>query len=162
MFDELSEFDDPDAPLPGIDSRLPDDELSPLLDDVRLTSMQDTGLRTQGIDPPAASTAELVAGLLRIAGYVVAGEGTRFTAGREGSTDYVEVVEHAPGAHPELSERSVDEFMARFSSSGADRGLLFTSKYGSYLCYQRERRRPDVRFVTRERFQTFVNSVALG
>ncbi len=162
VFDELSVFDDSDAPMSAVDSRVPADELPPLADEVRLTSMQDAGLRTQGIDPATAPASELVAGLLRLAGYSVDGEGQAFTATREGVAHYVEVVEHLPGSHPELSERAIDEFVVHFGSSGAGRGLLFTPKYGSFMCYDRERRQPRLRFVTRERFQTFVNSAALG
>jgi hypothetical protein len=162
VFDELSVFDDPDAPMPAVDSRVPADELPPLAVDVRLTAMQDAGLRTQGIDPATMPTVDLVAGLLRLAGYSIDGAGGAFRATREGVTHYVEVVEHLPGSHPELSERAIDEFVVRFGSSGARRGMLFTPKYGSFMIYDLERRQPRLRFVTRERFQTFVNSVALG
>ena len=162
VFDELSAFDDPDAPMPVVDSRVPADELPLLTDEVRLTAMQDAGLRTQGVDPASASTSDLVAGLLRLAGYSVSGDGPAFTAMRDGIAHYVEVVEHQPGSHPELSERAMDEFVVRFGNSRAGRGLLFTPKYGSFMGYDRERRQPRLRFVTRERFQTFVNSVALG
>ncbi|MET0831852.1 MAG: hypothetical protein ABWY62_05665 [Acidimicrobiia bacterium] len=162
IFDELSVFDDPDAPMPAVDSRVPADELPPLAGEMRLTAMQDAGLRTQGIDPATAPASHLVSGLLRLAGYSIDGEGHAFTATRDGVAHYVEVVEHRPGSHPELSERAIDEFVVRFGSSRAGRGLLFTPKYGSFMCYDRERRQPRLRFVTRERFQTFVNSAALG
>lgn len=162
VFDELSGLDLEAGPLPGIDTRVPADELPPLSADLRLTSMQDAGLRAQGLDPATATTPQLVAGLLRLAGYTVSGDGPVFTATRQGVAHHIEVVEHRPGSHPELSERAVDEFVVRFGASGTARGLLFTPKYGSFRIYDLERRQPRVRFVTRERFQAFVNSAALG
>lgn len=155
VFEELS------GPLPGVASRAPSDELASLATELRLTGIQDAGLRAQGIDPGTATTAELVAGLLRLAGYTVEGGGDAFAATRQGVRHHVEVVDHAAGSHPALSEGSIDQFMVRFGSSGAARGLLFTPKFGQFVMYDKERREPRVRFVTRERFQTFVNSVAL-
>jgi len=156
VFEELS------GPLPGVETHLPSDDLAPLLTDIRLTGRQDAGLRAQGIDTAAASTPDLVVGLLRLGGYVVDGGGAAFTASRDGVIHYIAVVEHIPGSHPELSESVLDQFMVRFGASNAARGLLFTPKYGPFLIYDKERRQPKVRFVTRERFQTFVNSIALG
>ncbi|MDQ3782191.1 MAG: hypothetical protein M3349_04540 [Actinomycetota bacterium] len=156
VFEELS------GPLPGVASRAPADELASLASELRLTGMQDAGLRAQGIDPGTATTADLVAGLLRLAGYTVEGGGAVFTATRQGVRHHVEVVDHTAGSHPALSEGSIDQFMVRFGSSGAARGLLFTPKFGQFVMYDKERRQPGVRFVTRERFQTFVNSVALS
>ena len=148
--------------VPEVALRPPTVDLRALTDEVRLTSRLEAGLRAQGVDPASASTAELVAGLLRLAGYTVTGEGTMFTATRDGTRHYVEVVEHGPGEHPELSERAVDQFMVRFGQSGSARGFLFTPKYGPFVVYDKERRQPKVRFITRERFQAFVNSIALG
>ncbi len=51
--------------------------------------------------------------------------------------------------------------MIRFVSSGADRGLLFTDKYAPFMVYDKERREPRIRFISRERLQAFVDSVAM-
>ncbi len=140
-----------------------EDSLASLADELRLTGAVEAGLRAQGVDPAGASTAALVAGLLRLGGYTVPAEpSATWTATRAGRRTFVTVVEHERGEHPSLSEAAVNQFLAQFSQSGADQGLLFTPKYGPFLIYAKERRQPKVRFITRERFQTFVNSIAVG
>lgn len=140
-----------------------EDTLGPLGEELQLTGSVGAALRTQGIDPATSSTADLVAGLLRLGGYTVpADAGTTFTATRAGARTYVSVVEHESGGHPTLAESAVNQFLAQFSQSGASQGLLFTPKYGPFLIYEKERREKRVRFITRERFQTFVNSIAVG
>ena len=85
-----------------------------------------------------------------------------FSATRNGVRHHIEIVDHQASEHPELSEKAVNEFMVRFAGSGAERGLLFTAKYGPFMVYDKERREPRVRFVTRERFQSFVNAISIG
>lgn len=160
--DIFEEFGAEPPPAPGLDVRAPSDELRPLGQEVQLTAVLEAGLRAQGIDPRAAELGDVVRGLLRVANYTVAGGGDRFTATRGGLAHYVEIVEHGSGEHPELSEKAINEFMVRFGQSGAARGLLFTAKFGPFLVYDKERREPRVRFVTRERFQGFVNALAVG
>ena len=41
------------------------------------------------------------------------------------------------------------------------RAFLVTDKFGPYVMYEKERRDARVRFVTRERLQTFVDGFAL-
>jgi hypothetical protein len=160
LFDDLG---GEEGARPEVAFRAPGDELAPLAGELRLTGLMEAGLRAQGIDPQTASFQDLVAGLLRLAGYLPSGEiGTTMTATRNGVLHYLEIVDHEPGSHPELSERAVAGFMGRFSQSGATRGLLFTPKYAPFEIYGRERRQPRVRFVTRERFQTFVDSLSFG
>jgi hypothetical protein len=160
--DIFEEFGAEPPPAPGLDVRAPTDELRPLSDEVQLTAVLEAGLRAQGIDPKAADLADVVRGLLRVANYTVTGAGDRFTATRQGLLHYVEIVEHTSGEHPELSEKAINEFMVRFGQAGAARGLLFTPKFGPFLVYDKERRESRVRFVTRERFQGFVNALAIG
>jgi len=160
--DIFEEFGTQPPSGPGLDVRAPSDDLRPLGEEVQLTSVLEAGLRAQGIDPRAAELADVVSGLLRAGGYTVSGSGERFAATRGGVAHYVEIVEHTPGEHPELSEKAVNEFMVRFGQSGAGRGLLFTPKFGPFLVYDKERREPRVRFVTRERFQGFLNALAIG
>lgn len=160
--DIFEEFGADAAEAPSLAVRTPADELRPLGEEIKLTAVIEAGLRTQGIDPKATELADIVRGLLRVANYSVSGTGASFTATRGGTAHYVEIVEHTPGEHPELSEKAVNQFMVHFGQSGAARGLLFTPKYGPFLVYDKERREPRVRFVTRERFQSFVNAVAIG
>ena len=160
--DIFEEFGAEPTEAPGVAVRTPTDELRPLGDEIRLTAVIEAGLRTQGIDPKAAELAEIVRGLLRVADYSVSGTGSSFTATRGGTAHFVEIVEHSPGEHPELSEKAVNQFMVHFGQSGAARGFLFTPKYGPFLVYDKERREPRVRFVTRERLQSFVNAIAIG
>ncbi len=47
-------------------------------------------------------------------------------------------------------------------NSGADRGLMVSDKFGPFEVYERERREPRVRFVTRERLQGFVDALTVG
>ncbi len=156
-------FDVDQAPFGGgVEARVPSDELTPLVEELRLPASVDAGLRTQGIDPSRTSIAALVPGLLRLAGYSIREEGNALIAAKGGVDHYVEIVEHEPGAHPELSEQVVDGFVLRFGQSPASRGLLFTEKFGPFVIYDKERRIGTVRFVTRERFQRWVDAISLG
>ena len=67
-----------------------------------------------------------------------------------------------PGDHPEVADQLIDRFMADFAMSGCDRGLLVSDKYGPFEIYDKERRQPRVRFVTRERLQKMVDALALS
>lgn len=160
--DLFEEFGAEPPEAPGLEVRTPTDELPPLGAELRLTGVMDAGLRAQGVDPTTARMTELVPGLLRAGGYTITGSGNRFSATRAGVRHHIEIVDHEAGDHPELSEKAVNEFMVRFAGSGADRGLFFTAKYGPFLIYDKERRQPKVRFVTRERFQSFVNALSVG
>ncbi len=52
--------------------------------------------------------------------------------------------------------------MVDFMSSKADRGLLISDRYGPFEVYEREKREPRVRFVTRERLQGFVDALTVS
>lgn len=160
--DVFEEFGAEPAAPPSVDVRSPSDELTPVGEDLKLTKVVEAGLRMQGIDPVTAPTSTLVPALLRLAGYTVSGTGLRLDATKAGQRTYIEIVDHSSGDHPELAERAVNEFMARFGQSGAGRGMLFTAKFGPFVIYEKERREKRVRFVTRERFQSFVNAISLG
>jgi hypothetical protein len=150
---------------PGLAEAASDDALEPICREVKLTEGIDAGLRAQGIDPCAMTATELTLGLLRIAGYsIVPGEmaGT-FLATRGASRTYLMAVDHHADEYPELSEQAVRQFAVSFATTpGVDHGLLITDKYGPYLIYDQERREPRCRFVTRERLQAFVDSIAMG
>jgi hypothetical protein len=149
---------------PEVAARTADESLRPLGRDLELTSVTASALRAQGTDPATMGTADLALGLLRFGGYQItdAARPGAYYAARHGTTTYVEVVEHRPGEYPELEERAVDAFMSAFAGSGAERGLLFSAKYGPYLVYDKERREPRARFITRERLQSFVDGFSLG
>jgi len=61
-----------------------------------------------------------------------------------------------------LQESEVGRFVVDFLSSGADRGLLITEKFSPFEIYDRERREPRMRFITRERLQAFVDALTVG
>ncbi len=159
--DLFEEFGAAPPAAPGLDVRAPSDDLGPVGTELELTGVMEAGLRAQGLDPFSAPTSTLVPALLRLAGYTVTGADYTYTATKGGERTYVEIVDHAAGDHPELSERAVNEFMVHFGQAGANRGLLFTAKYGPFMIYDKERREKRVRFVTRERFQSFVNAVSI-
>ncbi len=66
------------------------------------------------------------------------------------------------GDYPELDESIIRRFLVDFQSSGADRGILISDKYSPYKIHEIEGHQPKVRFITRERVQSFVDSMALG
>ena len=53
------------------------------------------------------------------------------------------------------------QFVVEFVNSGADRGLLISDKFSPFEVYEREKREPRIRFVTRERLQKFVDALSL-
>jgi len=165
-YDPLAQIAEEDlVRAPGLAGDLEGDTLAPICEEVRLTKALDAGLRAQGIDPRLMSATDLTLGLLRIAGYsIVPGEGPgTFLATRGGKRTYLLVVDHHPEEHPELSERAIKEFAAAFATmQGVDHGLLITDKHGPYLIYDQERREPRCRYITRERLQAFVDSVAVS
>jgi hypothetical protein len=140
------------------------DDLGPIFNELRLPKAIETGLRAQGIDPTTMSAAQLVTGALSLIGYgIIDGpmEGTWY-AEKGGARTFIREVPHVPGDHPELDDASIQRFLFEFQSAGADRGLLVTDKYGPFSVYEKERREPRVRFLTRERLQKVVDSMALG
>ena len=139
------------------------DELGPLMDEIRLPKAVDTGLRAQGIDPLTSSAGELVTGLLRLFGYQVNAAGlSGWLAAKGGERTYIVEDRYRPGDHPEIDEHAIRRFMVEFASSGAERGLLVSEKYGPFEIYTLEKREPRVRFITRERIQKLIDSLALS
>ena len=140
------------------------DDLGPIGETLVLPKAVDLGLRTRGLDPSTMHAGEFVLALLELFGYDVSSSelsGT-YTATKAGRRTYIREEPHAPDGHPELDEAVINQFMFDFSSSGADRGLLVTEKWGPYEIYEREKRQPRVRFITRERLQGFVDALSLG
>ncbi|MDH3498873.1 MAG: hypothetical protein OEM97_02015 [Acidimicrobiia bacterium] len=164
-FDPLDKQFDDDAGRAGfVAPPAHGDQLAPIGTELRLPKAVEIGLRSQGIDPETMTAGEMVRTLLTLFGYSLSSgeKPSTFFSEKAGQRTYIREEPHAPDAHPELGESVVKQFMIDFASSGADRGLLITEKYGPFEVYERERREPRVRFVTRERLQKFVDSLALG
>jgi hypothetical protein len=139
------------------------DELGPLAAEIRLPRAVETGLRAQGVDPASSSAGELVVGMLRLFGYQITPAGlTGWFASKGGERTYIVEDRYQPGDHPELDDQTIRRFMIEFTSAGADRGMLVSEKYGPFEIYSLERREPRVRFITRERVQKLIDSLALS
>jgi hypothetical protein len=139
------------------------DELAPIGDEIKLTAGLEAGLRSLGIDPGRMTATQLGLGLLELAGYTVQPRpDDRYLAAGGGRTTYVAFLDHEPGSYPEMEEQVMSEFLVGFASARTDRGLLITDKYGPYGIYEKERANPRCHFITRERMQAFVDSIALS
>lgn len=159
-------FEDDDRPpiAFGTRSDAPDDELPPIARELRIPSGLDRGLRTMGVDPARVDGSELVLGLLRIFGYSVTEQAFpgSYLAMKDGATTYILTDTHEAGEAPEIEDSVIRRFLADFSTSGADRGMLLSEKYAPFSIHEIENRQPKVRFVTRERIQRFIDGMALG
>jgi hypothetical protein len=151
-----------DVPALAAPSR--EDVLPPLADEIRLPKAVDMGLRAQGIDPATMGAVEMVTGLLKLFGYMVTpGPGFgMFIAEKAGQRTFILGDAYRKGDHPEVAEGTIDRFLADFSMSGCQRGMLVSEKYGPFEIYDKERRQPKVKFMTRERLQKMVDSLALS
>ncbi len=149
---------------PGTDAQPADAGLKSLASELTLTANTAAGLRAQGVDPASMTVTELTLGLLRLGGYTVTpgGKDNAYIAARAGTRTYLLLVDHASGDYPELGEQTINEFMVDFATSGTVRGMLVTDKYSPFLVYDKERREPRVRFITRERLQAFVDSFSMS
>ena len=149
---------------PGTEAQPADVGLKSLASELTLTTNTAAGLRAQGVDPASMSATDLTLGLLRLGGYTVSpgGEGNSYIAARGGNRTYLVVVDHEAGDYPELGEQTINEFMVRFATSNTARGMLVTDKYSPFMIYDKERREPRVRFITRERLQAFVDSFSMS
>jgi hypothetical protein len=143
---------------------VPADELPPLRDDLKIPKGLDRGLRALGTDPDQLNGPEFVIALLRMFGYGVTEQaypGT-YMAVKDGVSTFVATDSYEKGQYPELEEGVIRRFLADFGTSSADRGMLISDKYAPFLIHEIEANQPKVRFVTRERVQRFIDSMALG
>lgn len=140
------------------------DDLPPLGESIRLPRAISTGLRAQGVDPDTMSAGELVTGVLSLFGYTVSEGGApgQFTATRAGSSTFIMTDPYSPGDYPEVEDATIRRFVVAFDQSKANRGMLVSEKFAPFSIYDMERRDPRVRFITRERLQKMVDSMALG
>lgn len=145
-------------------SDVPDDELPPIGKELRLPKGLDRGLRALGLDPGSVDGSELVLGLLRMFGYTVTEQALpgSYLAVKDGASTFILTDTHEPGEAPEIEESVIRRFLADFSTSGADRGMLLSEKYAPFTIHEIEARQPKVRFITRERIQRFIDGMALG
>ncbi len=145
-------------------ARAPSDDLGSLKDELKIPKGLERGLRAAGSDPDAIDGPDFVISLLRIFGYSLTEHSTpgSYIAMKGGNTTYIYTHAHEEGGHPELDEGVIRRFIGEFASSGADRGMLVSDKYGPFAVYDIERNQPKVRFVTRERLQQFIDSMAVG
>ena len=148
---------------PGLADHAKGEDLAAIGSELHFPATIGAGLRSQGIDPVAATAGDIVLGVMRVVGYQVTESGAgSFSAVRGGRRAFVRVVDHNRGDHPELEEQEIRRFVVDFGSSGADNGLLISEKYGPFEIYERERRDKRVRFVTRERLQAFVDALSVA
>ncbi|MGH8874830.1 MAG: hypothetical protein ACRDVM_06205, partial [Acidimicrobiia bacterium] len=160
-FDPLAGQFDADLPeqVPSAVGRPSEDRLRPIGSELRLPRAVEVGLRAQGIDPEAMTAIDLVVGTLGLFGYQIspgARPGT-FRAVKGGATTYIRHDPYEEGGYPEVGEETIGSFLVDFLSSGAERGMLVSEKFAPFGAYQKERREPRIRFVTRERLQKFVD-----
>ncbi len=143
---------------------VPSDDLPPIGEELRIPKGLQRGLRATGVDVETASGAEIIVGLLQLFGYSLdtsSGTGS-YTAHKGGETTLFVVDPYQTGDHPEVGEETIRAFAGRFSMSGANRGVFVSEKYAPYAIYEVEKREPRIRFLTRERLQEFIDSMAIG
>ncbi len=164
-FDPIGEFS-ATAPTtaPDLGSAPSRETLGPIGGELRLVSGLEATLRAQGVDPATMTAGDLVVAILRNSGHTLAAgaDDSTFDAAKAGVRTMVRVIDHEVGEYPELGEKPITGFLYDFATSGADRGLLVTDKYCPFGVYERERREPRVRFLSRERLQQFVDAAALS
>ncbi len=148
---------------PSLASAKREDALGPIGEELRLPRAVAVGLRAQGVDPSTMTSAEMVQSLLRLFGYTVTATKNplAFNATKAGSTTYLREDRYQAGDFPEVDDVTMREFVVEFVNSGADRGLLVSDKFSPFGVYEREKREPRIRFVTRERLQKFVDALSL-
>lgn len=143
---------------------VPEDELPSLREDLKIPKGLDRGLRALGTDPDQLNGPDLVIALLRMFGYSVTEQAYpgSYMAVKDGVSTYIATDGYEKGDYPELDDSVIRRFLADFGSSAADRGMLISDKYAPFKVHEIEANQPKVRFITRERVQRFVDSMALG
>lgn len=162
-FDAFDQLSDLPTQRPGLASQSETEMLESISSGVRLSREVEAGLRAQGLDPVHTDACDLVLGVMRLAGYIINERSAdTLDATKGGQRIFIRTVCHLSTDHPELDERQVDRFVVDFVSSGADQGLCITEKFSPFEVYDREKREPRMRFITRERLQDFVDALTLS
>ena len=143
---------------------IPQDELGPWQEELRIPAGLERGMRARGIDPEAVSGPDFVLAVLEMFDYSVRplAEANTYMATKDGVQIFIRNESHQKGEHPELAESVIRRFVVEVSSSGAKFGMLITDKYGPFMMHDIETRDPRIRFITRERGQGFIDSMALS
>jgi hypothetical protein len=143
---------------------VPADELPPLQEDLKIPRGLDRGLRALGTDPEELSGPEFVIALLRMFGYRVTEQAFpgSYMAIKDGVSTYIATDGYEKGQYPEIDDAVIRRFLADFGTSGAERGMLISDKYAPFKIHEIEANQPKVRFISRERIQRFIDSMALG
>lgn len=143
---------------------VPADELPPLREDLKIPKGLDRGLRALGTDPEQLNGPEFVIALLRMFGYRVTEQAFpgSYMAVKDGVSTYIATDSYEKGQYPEIDEGTIRRFLADFGTSAAERGMLISDKYAPFKVHEIETNQPRVRFITRERIQRFIDSMALG
>jgi hypothetical protein len=149
--------------IPSLADTKASDRLAPIGSELRLPRAVDLGLRAQGIDPATMQSGDLVLAMLTMFGYRISpgvNEDT-FIAEKAGVRTFIRQVPHEEAGYPELEGGVISRFVAEVAGAKTERALLVTDKFGPFEVHERERRDPRCRFITRERLQKFVDSMAL-
>ena len=143
---------------------VPGDDLGPIIHELKIPLGLERGLRTRGVDPATATGPDIVVALLEMFGYEVTdqSDGETCLAIKDKVKTFIRTEPHLPGSYPEVDEQLVRKFLAEFGTSGAARGMFITDKYGPFLIHDIEVSEHRVRFVTRDRMQRFIDSMAFG
>jgi hypothetical protein len=162
-FDAFDRLSDLPSTAPTLSGERKEEILEGIGPKIRLSREVEAGLRAQGLDPEQTDACDLLLGVMRLAGYAINERSAdTLDAMKGGQRVFIRTVCHLSGDHPELDERQVDRFVVDFVSSGADRGLCITEKFSPFEIYDRERREPRMRFITRERLQDFVDALTVA
>jgi len=163
LFDPFDHLSSLPEQAPGLKVEAEGESLAPLAAEVKIPAVLQAGLRAQGIDPATAEIADMVLGIMRLTGSTVTPiDDDTYEVIGGGHRTMVRVVPHHHDDHPELPAADVRRFAADFAGSGSDRALLVTEKYCPFEVYDRERRDPRARYITRERVQRVIDALALG
>ena len=143
--------------------QVPKDDLGPIGQELRIPLGLERGLRTRGVDPTTASGPRVDPGSprdVRIRGRTPGR--WDLLAIKDNLKTFIRAEPHIPGSYPEIDEQLVRKFIVEFGTAGAARGLFITDKLGPFMIHDVEATNPRIRFVTRERIQRFIDSMALG
>ena len=143
---------------------IPQDDLGPWREELGVPAGLERGMRARGFDPESLSGPDFLLGVLEMFNYSVKplAEPNTYLASKAGVQMFIRNEIHRPGQHPELDESVIRRFVVEFGSSGAKYGMLITDKYGPFMMHDIESRDPRIRFITRERGQSFIDSMALS
>jgi hypothetical protein len=162
-YDPLADIGEQDFEVTIATRARAEEALEPFASDLDFPGRVEASLRALGIDPTSASLEDVTVGLLTMGGYAVSpvAGATQYLASKGGEQTLVEIRAYVPGQHPELAEQVVEQFAIAVAQRNPTRAMLITDMYGPYAIYERERRNPKTRYITRERLQTFVDGFAL-